>query len=515
MITPQDVEKVKYGMAFWLKRWYRDPLSYVIECIGDIPTHQQAEILKAFQHHNFVAVKSGHGIGKTRLEGWIANWWLDTRALRVPITGPAADQLNNVVWPEVVDTSKRKWPWLSNQYEATSEELRYKAQPEFWRAILRTARQDNNDALQGFHRVLFILDEGSGIRDKIFEVAEGAFGDPENYALMMGNPTQLSGYMYNIFHQKSYWYTLSFSSENTLTDTEYHYTYIDPHGDIKRISCHGRQTREWIQNMREKYGLASNVYRVRVMGEFANVGSDQLIEERWVANCFQNGKGISSGSLDNADRTFKRRMGIDPAWTGEDDTGVVIREGDKILHAESWHGFDLVESFNRLKVLWDEWKVDVGLIDTVGEGAGLYDMFRHANYRGNLGYPVIKVHCSERAPEDKDGDCKTLRDWLWWKSRKFFRTKVVKFAGLPEDKAWKQLKHELLAPTYKIMSGKVVAESKDEMKKRGLRSPNLADALNTTFFQDYETFKESYTYAPEREQRNKKRKKSVRSWKTR
>ena len=80
-------------MAFWLKRWYRDPLSYVIECIGDIPTHQQAEILKAFQHHNFVAVKSGHGIGKTRLEGWITNWWLDTRALRVPITGPAADQL--------------------------------------------------------------------------------------------------------------------------------------------------------------------------------------------------------------------------------------------------------------------------------------------------------------------------------------------------------------------------------------------------------------------------------------
>ena len=87
-----------------------------------------------------------------------------------------------------------------------------------------------------------------------------------------------------------------------------------------------------------------------------------------------------------------------------------------------------------------------------------------------------------------------------------FPHQVVKFAGLPEDKAWKQLKHELLAPTYKIMSGKVVAESKDEMKKRGLRSPNLADALNTTFFQDYETFKESYTYAPEREQRNKKKK---------
>lgn len=216
MIAVHDVEEVKFGMSFWLKRWHRDPLAYVIECIGDVPTHQQAEILKAFQHHNFVAVKSGHGIGKTRLEGWITNWWLDTRALRVPITGPSSDQLNNVVFPEVIDVNRRKMSWLSKQYEATSEELRYKAFPENWRAILRTARQDNNDALQGFHRVLFILDEGSGIRDKIFEVAEGAFGDPENYALMMGNPTQLSGYMFNVFHQRSYWFTLSFSSEEKI-----------------------------------------------------------------------------------------------------------------------------------------------------------------------------------------------------------------------------------------------------------------------------------------------------------
>ena len=508
MIAVQDVDRVKYGMAFWLKRWYRDPLAYVLECVGDVPTHQQAEILKAFQHHNFVAVKSGHGIGKTRLEGWITNWWLDTRALRVPITGPASDQLNNVVFPEVIDVNRRKMSWISKQYETTQDELRYKAFPENWRAILRTARQDNNDALQGFHRVLFILDEGSGIRDKIFEVAEGAFGDPENYALMMGNPTQLSGYMYNVFHQKSYWFTLSFSSEDTLTDTEYHYTYVDPLGDVRVITNRGRQTRSWIQNMREKYGLTSNVYRVRVMGEFANIGSDQLIEERWIREVFQR-DGLPV-------KDCKRRMGVDPAWTGEDDTGVVIREGDRVLHAEFWHGFDLVESFNRLKVIWDEWKVDVAHIDTVGVGAGLYDMFRHAMYRGNIGYPVIKVMCSERAPEDKDGDCKTLRDWLWWKSRKFFRMRVVSFSGLPEDAAWKQLRSELLEPTYRIMNGKVVAESKDDMKKRGLRSPNLADALNTTFYQDYELFRESYSRPSDNVIEQKKKKKStMRSWKSR
>ena len=135
---------------------------------------------------------------------------------------------------------------------------------------------------------------------------------------------------------------------------------------------------------------------------------------------------------------------------------------------------------------------------------------------GKIGYPVIKVHCSESAPADKDGECRTLRDWLWWKSRKFFRSRPVHFDGLPEDPVWKQMKMELLAPTYKIASGKVVAESKDDMKKRGLRSPNLADALNTTFFQDYEIFQETYSKLENLSGNQKKcRKKIPRSWKTR
>ncbi len=506
MIDDLDVKAVRNGLLFWLKRWHRSPLAYVIECVGDIPTHQQAEILKALEHHNFVAVKSGHGIGKTRLEGWITNWWLDTRGLRVAITGPAADQLNNVVWPEVLDCCRRKFHWLSEQYVSTTEELRYKVNGEGWRAILRTARQDNDDALQGFHKTMFVLDEASGIRDRIFEVAEGAFGDPDNYGLMMGNPTRQSGYMYNVFHKKSFWHTLSFSSENSLTDEDYRYTFMDVRGNIRVLSCKGRQTRTWIQNMRDQYGLSSNVYRVRVLGEFSNLGRDQLIESQWLEKVFTTQTERSEKA--------KRRMGIDPAWTGEDDTGVVIREGDHVLHAESWHGFDLVESFNRLKVLWDEWKVDFGHIDTVGVGAGLYDMFRHAVYRGSvLGYPVIKVHCSERAPEDRDGECKTLRDWLWWKSRKFFRERQVVFEGRDKSLDWHQLRIELQEPTYKIVNGKVVAESKDEMKKRGLKSPNLADALNTTFYQDYDLFRESYVKSEQLPARRKKP--PVRSWKSR
>lgn len=212
-------------------------------------------------------------------------------------------------------------------------------------------------------------------------------------------------------------------------------------------------------------------------------------------------------------------MGIDPAWTGDDDTGVVIREGDMVLHAESWHGFDLVESFHRAKILFDEWCCDFVHVDTVGVGAGLFDMFCHAPYKGRSGYPAIKVQCSERSPEDEDGKCFKLRDWLWWKCRKFFRSRNVKFMGISTDVYWKQLRDELVSPTYKIQNGEIKIEGKDDMKKRGLRSPNLADALNLTFYGDYELFKVNYNTATPRfglrdEYRKLFKKEDRRSWKT-
>lgn len=58
---------------------------------------------------------------------------------------------------------------------------------------------------------------------------------------------------------------------------------------------------------------------------------------------------------------------------------------------------------------------------------------------------------------------------------------------------WDQLMKELKSPTYRLQGGSIRVEEKEEMKKRGLKSPNLADALNLTFYQDYEIFKAVYS----------------------
>ena len=504
-LTPSEVERVRKELRFWLRRWHRSPLDYVIEMIGDVPTHQQAEILRSFERHPFVAVASGHGIGKTRLIGWLVNWWLDTRGKVAPITGAGGDQLGVTAWKEVADTCRRKWPFLADRYECLSDELRSKEDPLISRAVLRTARPDNNDALQGFHDCMFVIDEGSGVRDGIFEVASGAMGDPGNCGFMAGNPTKTSGYMHQVFHGNTFWHCLQFSSEDSLAEREYAYPYVDPFGEIRMIRCHGRQTSRWIQDMRDQYGITSNVYRIRVLGQFANLGNDFIVPGEYIEKAWVQRPGGST--------RYPRRLGVDPAWMGDDDTGVVIREGGRILHAESWHGFDLVESFERVRLLFSEWRCDWIHVDAIGVGAGLYDMLAHSVWNGKIGYPVVKVMASERAPEDGEAPCRTLRDWLWWRCRQFFRTKAPVFAGSPDSPGFRQLAKEIGEPTYKISGGKVVAESKDDMKKRGLKSPNLADALNVTFLGDSEIFAKKVISSSELAYRYGKKNRKELNWK--
>lgn len=498
-VSSDELLVLRRDLLYWLHRWKYDPLAYVIECVGDTPTHQQAEILKAFRHHNFVAVRSGHGIGKSKLVGWLVNWWLDTRGKRAPITGAGGDQLYDIVFPEVVAVCKKKMKWLSNKYDIIRGEVRLKSAPELCKAILRTARIDNADALQGFHDCMFFIDEGSGVRDEIFEVASGAMGDEGAYGLMTGNPTKLSGYFYRVFHSKTFWFPMHFSSADSLAEKEYSYTYTDHKGNVKVITTRGRQTSKWVEDMANEYGRHSNAFKVRVLGEFATLGSDLIVPERFLDCVYDLGR------FDTREKMTQRIMGIDPAWTGDDDTGVVIREGRRVLYAESWHGQDTVETFNRCKVLFHDWKCDKIMVDTIGVGAGVYDNFRHAIYKGKLGYPVYKVAVSTSSPDD---NCKNLRDWLWWKCREFFKNNKVYFAD--NNVYFEQLFREIIQPTYKIVNGKIVAESKDDLRKRGVRSPNIADALNLTFFGDSDTFKQNY-YLPERYK--KKKKKALGSWK--
>lgn len=507
VVSRKECDDVMSKLGFYLQRWRDDPVAYAIECCGDTPTHQQASLLRAVAKEKLVSVRSGHGVGKTRVLALLIHWYLDTHrvpgvACRVPCTAPAGSSLTDCLWTELAAVRDRKLPWLKDRYEINNERMHCVEGSKDWFSVVRTSRKDNPDALQGFHRCLFVIDEASGVPDEVMEVLRGAMGDEGTYAVMTGNPTRLDGYFYESHTKGRTWHKMVMPSTDSLTDTEYGYEYCDPRGDVQKVLVRGRQRREWVESMKQEFGENSDTFKIRVLGEFGSGSVEKLLTRPIVTAGFAVAKREKEDSL-----RFKI-LGVDVAWTGSDDSAIVGRHGEYIELADSWHGCDTVETAARVKAVYDEWHPHRIYIDTIGVGAGVYDILRRA------GLPVFAVATNIPAPDDNDAACKTLRDWLWWRCRKFFKTMTPGLKGPEEGRHWQMLVDELVEPSFSFKTGELRVESKDDMKKRGVRSPNIADALVLTLMADF-VMKTAKTMQADNADSMRRRKKGLpvrRSW---
>jgi phage terminase large subunit len=369
-------------------------------------------------------------------------WFMLTRMpFKIPITANSQDQLRDVVWPEL-----RKWHGrlpepLKQEIEVAAERLFLKGAPECF-AVARTASKDNPEALQGFHEdnLLFVVEEASGIDDIVFEVGAGALSTAGAKLLMLANPTRTSGYFHDSHHALRHRFkTMRVNSE-----------------DVPRARGH-------IEDIIAKYGKESNAYRVRVLGEFPDTEDDAVIPlylcEAAVARQVRPTE-------------FRAVWGLDVARFGDDRTALCKRQGNTVTEpVKCWRGKDTMQVAG---LIVDEWRntdeIDRPseiLVDVIGLGAGVVDRLHE------LGLPVRGVNVGEAA--SVSDRFMRRRDELWFAGRDWLAAGDCKLA---DDN---QLIAELTAPKYKITStGKVQVEPKDEMKKRGLNSPDLADAFILT-----------------------------------
>ena len=169
--------------------YYADrPAEFAEDIIGVIPDDEQRDILNSVAHNRMTTVRSGHGVGKSAVEAWVIIWFMVTRPFpKIPCTAPTQHRLFDILWAEV---SKwlRNCPALTQELLWTKEKIYMNSHPEEWFAVARTASKP--DALQGFHadNLLFIIDEASGVDDKIFEPVLGALSSEDARLLMCGNP---------------------------------------------------------------------------------------------------------------------------------------------------------------------------------------------------------------------------------------------------------------------------------------------------------------------------------------
>jgi phage terminase large subunit len=442
-------------------RWRKGgPALFAKEVLGANPTAQQIEGSLAIVEKRRVSIRSGHGTGKSTFMAWCVLWFLASYfPAKVPATAPTSHQLEDVLWAEIAKWHRQmglKYPALAAQFEWSAGAFRMKAAPSESFSVARTSRPEKPEALQGFHseHILFLIDEASGVADNVFEVAEGALSTDGAFVVMAANPTRQSGYFFDSHHKmRASWAALHWNGE-----------------DSPMVSA------DYIANMAKKYGRQSSVYKVRVLGEFVGAADGVIPLELCEAAKVRDVAVIESAPI---------VWGVDVARFGDDSSCLAKRQGNHMLeHCREWWGKDTMQTAGLVKADWDATPVDrrpVAInIDVIGIGAGVVDRLQE------LGLPVYGINVAEaeavnaESPRNEKGELvrqyNRLRDELWFKSRAWLEAKDCKLLDDEETIA------ELCVPTFSILSnGLIKVEGKDEMKKRGVKSPNRADAWNLTF----------------------------------
>jgi hypothetical protein len=392
---------------------------------------------------------SGHGIGKSALVAWLIRWIMDTRPFaKGVVTANTSDQLRTKTWAELA-----KWHyigitrhWWSLNASAGSMNYYHKDFREQWRCDAQTSREENSEAFAGLHAAnstpFFIFDEASGIPDKIFEVREGGLTDGEPMTFDFGNPTRNTGRF--------------FQNMQGRFRGRFNRRYIDSR-DVEQTN------KELFETWLKDYGEDSDFFKVRVCGVFPDAGSLQLIP--------------MSSYDDNVDLDTEVGphdpliMGVDVARFGDDSSVIWLRQG---RDAESQNDFrkqifpklDTMQFAARIAEIARAKRPDAILIDGGGVGGGVVDRCRQ------LGLDIIEVNFGGKATQPGMAN---MRSQMWAN----LRDALLVGVRLPN---MEDLRTDLTSVEYGFNArSDLQLESKDSMKKRGLSSPDLADALALTY----------------------------------
>lgn len=428
------------------------PGLFVREILGVTPEPYQDDLLRAVgRGERKVSVRSGHGTGKSTSLSWSMLWFVLFRfPCKVVVTAPTTAQLYDALFAELKRWINELPPALGVLLETKTDRVELVAAPSEAFISARTSRAEQPEALAGVHsdNVMLVVDEASGVPEQVFEAASGSMSGHSATTILAGNPTRSTGTFFETHTRlREHWLTL-------------HWSCIDSN----------RVSQEFIDEMKIRYGEDSNAYRIRVLGEFPQADDDTIIPLHLAESA--KARDVTPSP------TTRAVWGLDVARFGTDRTVLARRTGPVVGDVETWRGLDLMQTTGRVKALYDallpsDRPAEI-LVDVIGLGAGVHDRLRE------LGLPVRAVNVSE-APAFGQTYF-NLRTELIFRCRGWLEQRGSR---LPNDA---ELIAEMTSIRYSFASsGKMKAEGKDDMRRRGLRSPDKADAVFLTFAGDAAT----------------------------
>lgn len=426
------------------ERWYREPNQFDRDIWpNDLPEDWQTVASDLVAGNDRVAIRSGHGVGKT---AWLARriiWWGLTRfPWKVGCTAPSSSQMYDALWSELAKWHAKMPPALKAKFEWKTERFEFTEQPNVGFAVAKTARRETPEALAGLHseNMLFIIDEAPGVDDVIFETARGAMSTLGAKTIMTGNPTRLSGYFFDAFHKnRDHWKTM-------------------------KVACYDSKRTNWaeIDKWKEEYGEESNFFRVRALGEFPTAEDDVIIPLHMVeAAVNRDVNQVSSEEV----------WGLDVSRAGVDLCALAKRRGNVMPEpVKVWRSDDAMVSVGKVV---NEYKNAVVkplqiCVDSIGIGAPVAD---------RLAEQGLPVHCVNVSESHSSNDrYLRARDEMWERCREWFYGRDVK---IPRDESFiGEISLIKWAPTS---NGKMKVVTKAEMKKDINKSPDRSEAFCFTF----------------------------------
>ena len=397
-----------------------------------------------------IAIASGHGIGKTAGLSWLIEWFIATRPHpQIVCTSNTRQQLETKTWREL-----EKWRQLSlcgHWFEHTATSHRHKLYPDTWRANAIPWTKERSEAFAGTHEdhVMVIYDEASLIDKTIWQVTEGAMTSGECIWVAFGNPTRSSGAFFEAFHkQRHRWITRHIDSRTAK---------------IPKMSGGTKKFQEWI----EDFGEDSDFVKVRVRGLFPDEASLQFIPTMIVEAA--QARTITPDVVKHSPVT----IGVDVARFGDDQSVICIRHGLLVLPLIKIRKRDTMLLASLVAQEIEKHNADACFVDVVGIGAGVVDRLRQLNYNN-----IIEVSNGEVATDTKKYANKRAETWGKMKA-------WLPLADLPDDD---ELHDDLIGLEYGYdMHERIRLEKKEDMKARGLASPDCGDALAATFAQHVAT----------------------------
>lgn len=438
------------------------PTSWIEIAFDEVLWEKQKQICNSIRDNRRTAVRSCHGIGKSFISARIALWYLYTHHnSKVITTAPTFRQVQEILWKELRTAKDKSRINLGGKIGQTALEI-----SNSWFALGLSTNEPSR--FQGFHAVdiLLICDEAAGITEDIYNASEGIVSSDRAKVLYIGNPTDLSGSFYQAFKQSNF-SKISISAFDTPNFTEFGITMDDIRNDTweqkidRPLPRPYLITPEWVSDKFKRWGEGSPMWESRVMGNFPEQGEDTLIPlgaiERAVERQIENNGDVE-------------QIGADIARFGSDHTVFCYRKGSTVQDFKVNQHDDTMMTANRLRDFSGFHPMAKVYMDEIGVGAGVVDRMKQlmnaSKYEGiNVGKPANNTEMFLN-----------LRAEIYWNLRERFLSGDI---SIPNDE---ELISQLANIKFKYTNkGQIQLESKEDIKKRGLGSPDMADALALSF----------------------------------